>query len=55
MDSEKNTAADSAETQEQVKKPYQTPRLTIHGTVQQITGMTDELAGVQVPGVSGFR
>jgi hypothetical protein len=53
MDTEKKIAAAPVEVQEEPKQPYQTPCLTIHGTVQQITG-SDGLE-VNVPGASGYR
>jgi len=35
-------------TKENEKKPYQTPQLIQHGTVEEITGNSDD------PGISGF-
>lgn len=38
MELEKNDAPEKENMHEQTKQPYTKPQLTIHGTVQEITG-----------------
>lgn len=38
MKSKKKDLREKKDVQEQLKKPYMTPRLTVHGTVEKITG-----------------
>lgn len=38
MRSQKNDAVEKKVAQELLKRPYSTPQLTIHGTVEKITG-----------------